>query len=54
MTKIKFFYKELAQYDLEQYQADQIIEAMLEGLEIMTKKEITQSIEDHLWAMGLR
>lgn len=54
MTKLAFFKYELAQYDLTAEQEQEISFAMLEGVEIMTKKEITQCIEDHLENMGLR
>lgn len=51
-SKISFFYKELAQYDLTKEQMIYITDQMLEGVEIMTKKEITQCIEDHIESRG--
>lgn len=48
MTKKEFFLYELKQYDLNQSTINTIKDAMLDGIEIMTKKEITQCIEDHI------
>ena len=48
MTKKEFFLYELNQYDLNQSTKNIIKDAMREGLEIMSKKEITQCIEDHI------
>ena len=51
MKNESFFRKELSKYDLTTEQNDYIINQMLDGVEIMTKKEITQCIEEHteLW-----
>lgn len=43
-----FFKQELLQYDLDHLQQEYIREQMFDGLEILTRKEITKCIEDHI------
>ena len=50
--KEKFFLKELSQYDLSKEKYDYIYNQMFDGAEIMTKKEITKCIEEHIEMMG--
>lgn len=52
VNKLDFFFNEMYQLDLNKEQIEYIKEQMSEGLEIMTKKEIKQCIQDHIENMG--
>jgi hypothetical protein len=52
MNKLKYFENEMTQLDLSDSMKAYLREQMLEGLEIMTKAEIKQCIQDHVELMG--
>ncbi len=51
-AKVRYFEGELVMYGLTADQREYIRKMMLNGVEIMTKKEITKCIEDHIEVRG--